>query len=359
MSTALDMIAVEAGGVVKEDVMKKLFDLSPVDRPCIDSIGTDSAHNIKKEFTDEVLEVPSAVNTYYENQDLSGEVDNVYGQRYYNLCQQMGKTIKLSQRGQEVDTTYEQREFAKQLLKRGEALRRDEEAAAVSRNAATAEVAATSGALMAGMATWAIHNTQRGAGGADAVLDGSTNVGGGPTTAPTEGNKRALTETMLRTAIRSGWDDGAMFSHLMSTGTMIETISNYMFTSSARVATLESEVSQGNRKGVGDGNGAGAGGVVAQGSVNMFVGNFGTIILTPNRQMTTYTAADTGDVVDVLLFDKRYPVMSYLNGYKTQPISANGLYKQTTLYVDSTFIPGATRGITTIADITPGDAMTP
>ena len=87
MSTALDMIAVEAGGVVKEDVMKKLFDLSPVDRPCIDSIGTDSAHNIKKEFTDEVLEVPSAVNTYYENQDLSGEVDNVYGQRYYNLCQ--------------------------------------------------------------------------------------------------------------------------------------------------------------------------------------------------------------------------------------------------------------------------------
>lgn len=117
-------------------------------------------------------------------------------------------------------------EFLQQLMDAGEELRLDEEAAAVSRNAATAEVPATSGALMAGAATWAIRNTSRGTGGADAVLDGTTGAGGGPTTAPVEGDSRVFTETLLRAALRAGWVDGARFNLLMSTGDMIETIGN-------------------------------------------------------------------------------------------------------------------------------------
>jgi len=237
-------------------------------------------------------------------------------------------------------------------------VKRDEEAAAVSRNAAVAEVKATTAPKMAGMATWAIHNTSRGTGAVDAVLNGATNAGGVPTTAPTAGNKRDLTETLIRAAIRGGYDDGAEFTHLMSTPTMIESISNYMFTSSARVATIQSSAPQGNRTMAGSGNGAGEGGVVAQGSVNMFVGNFGTVVLTPNRFMSTYTAADTGDVVDVLLFDSRYPKMSYWVDYNTAPLSNNGLYDHSAVNVSCTFIPGATHAITTIADITPGNAVT-
>ena len=90
MARALDMAAVEAGGLISEDVIPRLFNLSPVERPLIDSIGTTTAGNYKKEFTDKVLATPSAVNTLYENQDLSGVDDSTYGLRYYNLCQQMG-----------------------------------------------------------------------------------------------------------------------------------------------------------------------------------------------------------------------------------------------------------------------------
>jgi len=358
MATALNLADVEAGGLISEDVIPRLFNISPVERPMIDSIGSTRAGNFKKEFTDKVLNAPSSTNALHENQDLSGEDDSKHGLRYYNLCQQMGKVIKTSQRGRDVDLTYDADEFLSQLMDAGEELRLDEEAAAVSRNAATAEVAATSGALMAGAATWAIHSTQRGTNGADAVLDGDTNVGGGPTTAPTAGNKTVLTEPMFRDALRLGWQNGARFNLCMSTGDMIENIGNYMFSSSARVATMQTNVAQGNRRDATQGAGAQSGGVVAQGAVNMFVGNFGTITLTPNRQMAAYTAADTGDVVDVLFIDTRYPVIARLHDYATKMLGITGLYDQEVLYVDSTFIPGATHSITTIADINPAAPMT-
>ena len=363
MARALDLAAVEAGGLIAEDVIPRLFNITPVERPLIDSIGSGSADHYKKEFTDKVLNAPSSTNTLYENEDLSGKDDSKQGLRYYNLCQQMGKVIKTSQRGRDVKLTYDADEFLQQLMDAGEELRRDEEAAACSRNAATAEVAGTSGALMAGAATWAIHNTQRGVGAADAVLDGATNVGGGPTIAPTVGTARAMTETMLRQVLRDGWNDGAAFNLCMSTGDMIETIGNYMFTSSARVATMQTDVQQSNRTGVGGGsgngggNGARQGGVVAQGAVNMFVGNFGVITLVPNRQMETYDSAGT-DVVDVLFIDTRYPTLNRLHNYATKRLGETGLYDQEVLYVDSTFIPGATHSISAIADVNPAVPMT-
>lgn len=90
MARALDLAAIESGGLISEDVLRRLFLISPVDRPLIDSIGSTTAKNHKKEFTDKVLAAPSAVNTLYENQDLSGVDNSTHGLRYGNWCQQMG-----------------------------------------------------------------------------------------------------------------------------------------------------------------------------------------------------------------------------------------------------------------------------
>jgi hypothetical protein len=355
MATAIGMAAVEAGGVIAEDVFERIFRLSPVERPLIDSIGRTDADNYKKEFVDETLPAPSSTETWYENQDLSGVDDTNLGLRYYNLCQQQGAVIKGSQRSRDVRQVYRgSDEYLRQLMKAGEWVRINEEAAAVSRNAATAEVAATSGALMAGCASWAIHNATgaRGAGGADAVLDGATNVGGGPTTAPTAGTARGFTETLMRDTLRIGWDEGAAFNLMMSTGDMIENVGGYMYSSSSRIAAMQTNVPQSNRTGADGGNGAREGGIVAQGAVNMFIGNFGSVVLTPNRQMATYDSSGT-DCVDVLFVDTRYPMMAYLHNYATKSLSEVGLYDQEALYVDSCLFPGATHSIATVSDIDP------
>jgi len=220
MATDLALAQVEEGGLVKESVISRLFNISPVDRPLIDSIGTgEKAKQRKHEFTDKTLSTPTSTSRYFENQSLADEDDSKHGLRYGNYCQQQGRVIKTTQRARDSELTYGGDEFLQQLMDEGETLRLNEEAAAVSRNPATQEVAATSGALMAGAATWAIHGTNRGTNGVDAELTGTT--GGVPETAPLAGLARGLTLTMVKDMLRTGWDAGAKFNLLMSTGAMI------------------------------------------------------------------------------------------------------------------------------------------
>jgi hypothetical protein len=107
MARALDLAAVDEGGLIAEDVVPRLFDLTPVDRPFIDSIGRTTADNYKKEFTDKTLAAPDPTNTLYENEPLSTRDDSTHGSRFFNLCQQQGKVIKTSQRGRDVKLTYD------------------------------------------------------------------------------------------------------------------------------------------------------------------------------------------------------------------------------------------------------------
>lgn len=362
----LELSRVEAAGMVAEDVLPRLFNLTPVERPLIDSIGSTTCKSVKKEFVDKTLATPSSTNSFAENEDLSAVDDSRQGNRYYNYCQQMGKVIKTSQRARDVDLVYDADEFLQQLMDAGEELRMDEEAAMVSRNAATAEAyidgdtVSTTKSLMGGASTWAIYNSSVGTSGAVAELDGSTGAGGGPTTAPVAGESRVFTETLLRSTLREGWKDGARFNLLMSVGDMIETIGNYMFTSSARIATMDTSIPQTNRTTASGGNGARQGGIVAQGAVNMFVGNFGVVTLVPNRQMEVYDSGDTPavDVCDVLFIDTRYPMVGTLHDYATKTLAQTGLYDQEVLFCDKTFIPGATRSIAKVADVLPNTAMT-
>ncbi len=120
MARALDLAAIESGGLISEDVLRRLFLISPVDRPLIDSIGSTTAKNPKKEFVDKVLAAPSSVNTLYENQDLSAVDDSKHGLRYSNWCQQLGKIVKTSQRGRDVELVYSEDEFLSQLIDAGE-----------------------------------------------------------------------------------------------------------------------------------------------------------------------------------------------------------------------------------------------
>ena len=116
MTTSVDMVGVEAGGVVSEDVMAELYNLSPVDRPLIDSIGRTTSHNPLKEFTDKELSAASAANAYYQNQDLSAVDDTNFGLRYGNYHQIMLKSIKMSTQGRASKTTYDEDEYLLHLV---------------------------------------------------------------------------------------------------------------------------------------------------------------------------------------------------------------------------------------------------
>ncbi len=356
----VNLSEVEEGGVIHEDLMDRIYDISPEDLPLSDAIGRDDSTARTKEWVHETLE-PANPDNYSEEGADAGADESRTGARLAVYHQLSDKVVRVSDRGRNVNVVGARDELLKQVMKRQKALRRDVEARLASRRATvpgSEGVASQTAGIGGWIGAMGFDNTQRGATGTDPVLDGATNTGGAPTTAPGAGNKRALTETMMKHAMKQTFLLGGSPTIMMSVADMIDGIANYMFTSSARIATLQSDAPQGNRTTPSSGNGNSGGGVVAQGSVNIFVTNFGTVELVPNRFQFTYTAADTGDVCDIYFVDPDYWELTFLQGYETRELARTGTADNRQITVDYALVALAEDSSAVIADITPTDPVT-
>jgi len=347
----VDLAGVEVGGAVNEQLMQAIFDVSPVDRPFCDAIGTQDAGNTYTEWLREELEAASPDNARVDGSSSSGINDTVTGERLGNYHQIATKTVRVSDRGRSSDTVGSNDELVRQLVKRQKALRRDEEATMTSRNIAIAGDGNTVAGKMAGIGGWiatgqGATNSDRGATGADPILSGSP--GGYPTTAATVGTSRALSESSIKGMMREAYLRGGNVTLAMSTPAVIEIFSDYLFTSSARVATLQSDASQSNRTDNGTGSGTSGGGIVAQGSVNIFVGNYATVELVPNRFQPD---SEAGVSADLYLIDPDLWERSYLQGYETKELSRDGLAENREISVDFSLCSLNEEGNAVVADV--------
>ena len=350
---AVDLAGVQVGGTIHEDLMDAIYDVSPVDRPFCDAIGVGEAGNTLKEWTREQLEVANPDNARVDGSSSAGLNDTVTGERIGNYHQIMSKTVRVSDRGRKSDTVGSSDELIRQLMKRQRALRRDEEAAYCSRNKAAAGDGNTVAGKLAGIGAWigtkpSANNTDRGiTTGADPILSGAGGVGGYPATEAVAGVKRALSESTVKTMMRQAYLNGGNPSLAMSTPACIERFSDWLFNSSARVATLQSDVNQGNRTDNGTGGGRSGGGVTAQGAVNLFVTNFGTLELVPNR----FQPEVATDVADLYLLDTELWERCYLQGYETKELARDGLAENREITVDASLISLNEEGNAVVADI--------
>lgn len=347
---AVDLAGVAVGGVIHEDVMDRINDVSPVDRPFCDMIESGASSNNQKEWVREALESANKDNARVDGSSSAGLNDTVTGERLSNYHQIMSKTVRVSDRGRNSNEIGNSDALVKQLMKRQQALRRDEEAALVSGNAAVAGDGSSVAGKLAGLGAWigtgqSATNSDRGATGSDPVLSG--NPGGYPTTAAGAGTKRALSESTIKDMMRESFVNGGNPSVAMSTPAVIEVLSDYLFTSSARVATLQSDASQSNRTDNGTSGGRSGGGVVAQGSVNILVTNFGTLELVPNR----FQGDSSSGAADLFLVDPDLWERSYLQGYETKELARDGLGENREISVDVTLCSLNEEGNAVVADI--------
>ena len=147
--------------------------------------------------------------------------------------------------------------------------------------------------------------------------------------------------------MRVAYENGGNPSVAMSTPAVIEVLSDYLFTSSARVATLQSDVDNSNRTDNATGGGRSGGGVVAQGSVNILVTNFGTLELVPNR----FQGDSSTGAADLYLLDPELWERSYLQGYETKELARDGLGENREITVDVTLCSLNEEGNAIVADI--------
>lgn len=339
-----DLKGVAYGGLINEDVMQKIWDISKVPLPFTEMAGTEKSKNEYKEWTTDELAAPDATNAVIDGADVTGN-DTVTGQRVGNHGQTSVKIVQVSQRAQGSDTIGRANELAYQVMRRQQELRRDVEVIALTNQASVADTGTVAGKA-GGLPAWI--ETTASVGAAPGAV-GGYNTSTGVVDARTVGVNRALTETMVRDAVEGVYNEGGNPTKMMSIPSIIRKFSEYMFSSSARVGTLMSD------------QGKSAEAATALGSVNVFVTDFGTLTMVPNRIQAKYqdsAASGTADTADVFIIDPSYVALSYLGGYRTEPLAKTGLADKRLMSVDWTLVVHTEKSHALIADIDPTLAVT-
>ncbi len=342
MSTAnldsADLKAVGYQGLIREDVMEKIWDISKIPLPLTDRIGTDSTKNSYKEWTQDTLSAPDVTNAVVDGSDQSGN-DTVTGARVGNHCQESVKIVQVSTRANNSNTIGRSNELSYQVMRRQQELRRDVEAIMLTKQASVADDGNTTPGKSAGLDAWLVTNDSRGATATATGFNTST----GLVAAATDGTKRGLTETLVRDAVQGVYQEGGNPTVLMTTPGVCRLFSEYLFTSSARVATLQSDQGKSGEK------------ATALGAVNVFVTDFGTLELVPNRlqQLT-----GSNDAASVFVIDPDYLSIAYLTGYRTEPLAKTGLSDKRLMCVDWTLEVLTEKSHAVIADVDIAVAVT-
>ena len=316
-----DLKAVLAGGLINEDVMSQIWDISKIPLPFSDSIGSDSCKNSYAEWTTDELADPALGNAVVDGAD-SDQNDTATGLRVGNHCQEPIKEVRVSTRARSSDTIGRADELSYQVMRRQQELRRDVEVTFLSNQASVQDDGNTTAGLLGGFQTWLASNASYGATGTAGGFNTATKL----TVAASAGTKRGLTETLVRDIAQQVYEEGGDPSILTSNPTVIRKLSEYMFTSSARIATLTGETNQ-------------KGPATAMGSVNVFLTDFGvTLKMVPNRLMLPQDGdgLTDADVYAAYIYDPQYVRASYLTGYRVEPLAKTGLSDKRLMHCDVT-----------------------
>lgn len=346
-------------GPVREDLMSKIWDVSKVPLPFQDRIGTGTANSNVHEWVQDKLGT-AAANAWCENASVAAsgsasaptDIGNSalgVSLRARNHCQISTKAVTTSYRAQAVDVAGSSNSFAYQLMQRQRELKQDMEFVLMSNTASLVGNATSTAPLLGGYLSWvaslssptqvmgvtAAASTST-LGGYDASTGLTVACGSGAT----PGN---LAETDLRDCVQAIWTGGAEPTTAICNAYQKRAISQYMYTSSARIAQLVSEVGQGQ-----------SGADVARGAVSVFVTDYGVLELVASRFMPRQ-ASTTHDFIAI--FDPAYLSVDYLSGIqvKDQPIA--GLQDSKLMYADYTLRVNR-QAVGAVIDISPTSVMT-
>jgi len=306
----------DVGNNAREDFSNIIYNIDPTETAFITAADRDTAKNTLFEWQIDTLLSINPNNAVVDGADAGVDVSE-NADRINNTAQISDKVIRVSGRADAVDKAGRKSSLNYQLAKAAKSLKRDIEAIITGSQAAStgsSSVASTTGSL----AAWLESNTIRGIGGADGGW-----VPGGPI-APTPGTQVALSESNLRTVIKDCYLAGGNPDTIMVSPTVKQLISEYLFTSSARVATLFKDTSEDGRKDTAQ--------ATAQGAVDIFVSDFGALKIVPNRFLGHDGTAP--DDTNVYVLDMNMWCVSYFRTFRTSKLARTGDAENRQLIVD-------------------------
>ena len=334
--SSADLLAVARGGGINEDVMQQIWDISKIPLPFTDLIGSDTHMNEYTSWLEDSLAAPNVANAAVDGADVTAWNNAPPGPRVGNHSQISIKSVSVTERASN-SSAIGGNALAYQIMQRQQELRRDIEAIMLTGQASLADNGDTIAGLSGGLASWIKTHYSVGATGAIGGYSTST----GLTVTPTIGTARAGSETTLRDLLQAVYQDGGNTTVLMSNPSVIRRFSEYLFTATARVATMMTDVGQAKTMSV------------AKGAVQEFVSDFGVVVeLNANRLQPLRDATHAY----MYLLDPGYLDLSFLKGVNVEPLAKTGTADKRLMSGDWTLKVRNEKAQGLYADINPASA---
>jgi len=294
---------------VREDLANVIYNISPVDVPFLSNIGRENVKNTFYAWQTDALAAASTTNAQLEGDDSFSADSRAATQRVGNYTQISRKVVETSGTLEAVDKAGMRSYLAYELAKAASELKRDMEATLTS-NAVAVAGGNTTARKTAGLGGWIITNSYSGAGttaAAPVMSGGAGSLDGYPTTASVAGTARAFTETLLKTGIQGVWTQGGDPKVLMVGPYNKTVVSGF-----TGIATRFRDVAPGSQAEI-------------IGAADVYVSDFGTVNVVPNRFQPEATA---------YIVDPEYAAVGYLRNFRTEVLAKTGDAEKRMLIVE-------------------------
>lgn len=343
-----DTMLDRTGDNVREDFLDAIYNIAPMQTPFMSGIGRGKSSDVYTSWQQDTLQEPQSGNAAKDGDDLGADSSSK-ARRVGNYNQISRKSLIVTGRADAVDKAGRSSELSYQLAKASKALKRDMEAILTGNTTATPDLDGDTASLLGGLKAAFRTNLATESLTVMKAADGTLRAN--TTTVPTayvDGTARTLTETLLRQAIQAAYENGGDPDTIMVAPALKTLISTYLFTSSARVAALYSDVGQKRSDG----------GAAAQGSVDVYISDFGAMKIVPNRFLGYVTGTGPDESV-LYILDMSLWATLYLRSFRTKKIAPSGDAEKRLLFVDYSLQYKEEMGNAAVYDINPANPMEP
>jgi hypothetical protein len=283
----------------REDLTDIIYDISPTETPFMSSIGKTKATAVYHEWQTDSLAAATTANAAIEGADATSATLSPTV-RLGNYTQIIQKTVQVSGTLDTVNKAGRKSEKAYQLAKASAELKRDLETILLAnqgRSAGSSTIARKLGSIL----SWIKTNSDVGSGGADPATIGVSTR--------TDGTQRTFTEALLKTVVAEVFVSGGSPKVLMVGASGKQKVSSFAGIAAQRY------MAPGNTP------------TTIVGSADLYMSDFGTISIVPNRFMRTR---------DALVLDPEYAALAYLRPFQTNDLAKTGDSENTQLLAEVT-----------------------
>ena len=279
---------------IREELSNIIYNISPEDTPCMSNAGRESVENTLYEWQRDVLAAAVSTNAQIQGDDISSFNAVTATVRMGNRTQISSKPIIVADTVEAVSKAGRKSELAYQIAKRSAEIKRDIETnilaniGAVAGGTGTAPKTGTLGATIGSIDGSNVSMGAAGANPSDALLF---------TVARTDGTTRAFTESLLTTVLAAVWKNGGSPDTIMT-----DSIQKGVLSKFAGISTKT--YSQGEARPA-----------AVIGAADVYVGDFGTYSVVPNRFQRAR---------DVWVFDFEYLALVYLRPFQIKDLAKTG-----------------------------------